>query len=99
MQKGQDDPYDSLNKAQIVEKTSIASASSYQFGGERMIKAQRGVLERQGLEDNGLSADGEEWRVPCEFFPSVFDDNTLLNCYLDRSVFTRPTLTSGHLYL
>ena len=31
---GQDDPYDSLNKARIVEKPSIASTSSYQFGGK-----------------------------------------------------------------
>ena len=64
---GQDD-YDSPNKARIVEKPSIASTSSYQFGGERMIKAQRGVLERQSLEDNCLSADGEEKSGVCEFF-------------------------------
>ena len=36
----QDDPYDLPNKARIVEKPSIASTSSYQFGGELMIKAQ-----------------------------------------------------------
>ena len=30
---GKDDPYDSPNKARIVEKPSIASTSSYQFGG------------------------------------------------------------------
>ena len=39
------------NKARIVEKPSIASTSSYQFGGERMIKAQRGVLEWQSQQD------------------------------------------------
>ena len=39
---GQDDPYDS---PRIVEKPSIASTSSYQFGGEQMIKAQQGILE------------------------------------------------------
>jgi serine/arginine repetitive matrix protein 2 len=38
--------YDSPNKARIVEKPSITSTSSYQFGGERMINAQRGVSER-----------------------------------------------------
>jgi hypothetical protein len=46
------------NKAQVVEKPSIAS--SFQFGGERMIKAQRGVLERQSLEDGCLIGEGEE---------------------------------------
>ena len=69
---GQDDPYDSPNKARIVEKPSIASTSSYQFGGERMIKAQRGVLERQSLEENCLSADGEDMSSSCEFFPHPF---------------------------
>ncbi|KAF8959872.1 hypothetical protein BDZ97DRAFT_1666634 [Flammula alnicola] len=59
MYKGQDQ-YDSPNKARIVEKPSIASTSSFQFGGERMIKAQHGLLERQSLEDSCLIADGEE---------------------------------------
>ncbi|TFK33165.1 hypothetical protein BDQ12DRAFT_448473 [Crucibulum laeve] len=54
------DYYESPNKARIVEKPSIASTSSYQFGGERMIKAQRGLLERQSLEDSCLIADGED---------------------------------------
>ena len=64
--KGQDDLYDSPNKARIVEKPSIAS--SHQFGDDRMIKAQRGVLERQSLEDSCLSADGEEMAGACESF-------------------------------
>ena len=68
----QDDHYDSPNKARIVEKPSIASTSSYQFGGERMIKAQRGVLERQSLEDNCLSADGEDLSSACKSFSGVF---------------------------
>lgn len=50
----------SSNKARIVEKPSIASTSSFQFGGERMIRAQRGLLERQSLEDSCLIADGED---------------------------------------
>jgi serine/arginine repetitive matrix protein 2 len=51
-----------------VEKASITSSTtSHQFGGERMIKAQRGLLERQSLEDNRLSADGEEMASACEF--------------------------------
>lgn len=62
-----DDYYDSPNKARIVEKPSIASTSSYQFGGERMIKAQRGLLERQSLEDSCLIADGEDFSNLSEF--------------------------------
>jgi hypothetical protein len=65
-------PYDSPNKAQILEKPSIASTSLYQFGGEQMIKAQWGVLEWQSLEDNCLSAEGEEILGACEFFLSSF---------------------------
>jgi hypothetical protein len=38
-----------------------------------MIKAQRGVLEHQNLEDNCLSADGEEMSNACKLFPPVFD--------------------------
>ncbi|KAK7047178.1 hypothetical protein VNI00_006844 [Paramarasmius palmivorus] len=39
---------------------SIASASSSIFGGERMIRARRGILERQSLEDSVLIAEGED---------------------------------------
>jgi hypothetical protein len=60
------DPYDSPNKARIIKKPLIASTFLYQFSGERMIKAQRGVLERQSLEDNCLSADGEEMSSDCK---------------------------------
>jgi len=76
--KGQENPYDSSNKARIVEKASIASSTtSYQFGGDRMIKAQRGLLERQSLEDSCLSADGEEMASACElFFRLLFDIDT-----------------------
>ncbi|CAA7271227.1 unnamed protein product [Cyclocybe aegerita] len=52
--------YESPSKARIVEKPSIASTTSFHFGGERMIKAQCGLLERQSLEDSCLIADGEE---------------------------------------
>ena len=67
MFKGQDDLYDSNKKTHIAEKPSVSSTSS-QFGGERMIKAQHGLLERQSLEDHCLSADGEELLSSCEFF-------------------------------
>ena len=58
--------HESPNKARIVEKPSIASASSFQFGDERMIKAQQGLLERQSLEDSCFVADGED-TSGCEF--------------------------------
>ncbi|KAH8836085.1 hypothetical protein DL96DRAFT_107990 [Flagelloscypha sp. PMI_526] len=45
---------------QIVEKPSLASASSFQFGGERMIRAQQGLLQRQSLEESALMAEGED---------------------------------------
>ncbi|GLB36845.1 hypothetical protein LshimejAT787_0311320 [Lyophyllum shimeji] len=52
---------ESPNKARIVEtKPSIASTSSSMFGGERMIKAKRGLFERPSLEDSCLIADGED---------------------------------------
>ena len=52
--------HDSPIEARIVEKPSIASTTSYKFGGERMIRAQRGLYERQSLEDSCLVADGED---------------------------------------
>jgi hypothetical protein len=52
--------HESPNKARIVEKPSIASASSIHFGDERMIKAQGGLLERQSLENSCFIADGED---------------------------------------
>ncbi|RDB27260.1 hypothetical protein Hypma_004359 [Hypsizygus marmoreus] len=65
---------ESPNKARIVEKPSIASTSSYTFGGERMIKAQRGLLERQSLEESCLIAEGED----------------LTNSFYNVPVFSRP---------
>ncbi|KAF8867965.1 hypothetical protein CPB84DRAFT_1810241 [Gymnopilus junonius] len=54
--------YESPNNARIVEKPSIASTSS-QFGGERMIRAQHGLLERQSLEESCLMAEGEDLSI------------------------------------
>lgn len=71
--KGFDGYHDSPNKARIVEKPSIASTSSYAFGGDRMVRATRGLLERQSLEDSVLIADGEDLSGSCE---------SLLSCYL-----------------
>src|SRR6188768_19790 len=58
--------YESPHKARIVEKPSIASTSSFQFGGERMIRAQHGLLERQSLEESCLIADGEDISNLCK---------------------------------
>ena len=58
--------YESPHKARIVEKPSIASTSSFQFGGERMIRAQHGLLERQSLEESCLIADGEDMSNLCK---------------------------------
>ena len=41
-------------------KPSIASTSSYQFGEDKIIKARRGLLDRQSLEESVLMAQGEE---------------------------------------
>ena len=92
-----EDLYDPSNKAWIVEKPPIASNSSSQFGGERMIKAQWGLLEWQSLEDSCLSADGDEMASACEFlFFDLFSPIVNTNCYLDcaMSVFTRPAPTT-----
>jgi serine/arginine repetitive matrix protein 2 len=51
---------------QIVEKPSITSTSSYTFGGERMINAQRGLLEQQSLEESALIAEGEDLSGSCK---------------------------------
>ncbi len=51
---------ESRNKAFIVEKSSISSTTSIQFGGEQMIKARQGLLERQSLEESCFIADGED---------------------------------------
>ncbi|KAI9060404.1 hypothetical protein FKP32DRAFT_1595485 [Trametes sanguinea] len=66
---------DSPNKSRLIEKPSIASTSSYQFGGERMIKARQGLLERQSLEDSALLAHGED----------------VLASLRERSIFSKPT--------
>ncbi|KAI0746236.1 hypothetical protein C8Q80DRAFT_1271161 [Daedaleopsis nitida] len=62
-------------KPRLVAQPSIASTSSYQFGGERMIKARQGLLERQSLEDSALMAQGED----------------LLASLREHSIFNRPS--------
>ncbi|KAF9560634.1 hypothetical protein CPC08DRAFT_466596 [Agrocybe pediades] len=80
---GKDTDYNNVespSKARIVEKPSIASTSSLHFGGDRMIKAQRGLLERQSLEESCLIADGEEMALASAAIHSM-----------TRPVFTRPS--------
>jgi len=80
--------HESPNKARIVEKPSIASASSFQFGDERMIKAQQGLLERQSPEDSFFVADGED-TSGCKFhtYFAGIDADEYVVC---MPVFTRP---------
>lgn len=47
-------------KSTIITKPSIASVTSTKFGGERMIQARKGLLERQSLEESCLIAEGGE---------------------------------------
>lgn len=56
----------------IIEKASIDSTSSSKFGGERMIRATKGLLERQSLEESCLIAEGEDLSASCEFSPQRF---------------------------
>ena len=51
---------ESPKEPRLAAQPSIASTSSFQFGGERMIKARQGLLERQSLEESALMAQGEE---------------------------------------
>ena len=50
---------ESPKEPRLLAQPSIASTSSFQFGGERMIKAQQGLLELRSLEDNADIAHGE----------------------------------------
>jgi len=59
----------SPGKSIIIVKPSIASVTSTEFGGERMIKAKKGLLDSQSLEESCLIADGEE---PASFGMFIF---------------------------
>ena len=58
----------SPKKARIIKEPSIASAFSTKFGDERMIKATKGLLQRQSLEESCLVAEGEgeDSSISCE---------------------------------
>ncbi len=56
-------------KARIVMKPSIASTLvSTKFGGEQMIRAQHGLLDRCSLEESCLVAEGGDMSFSCKFF-------------------------------
>jgi serine/arginine repetitive matrix protein 2 len=57
---------DSPKRPHIIEKASVISTSSSKFGGERMIKAQKGILQRLSLEESALIAEGEDTSGICE---------------------------------
>ena len=76
-------------KSIIVAKPSIASVTSTGFGGERMIKARKGLLERQSLEESCLIADGEELATFGMVLLSVIRFRS--ECYLAQDLsFSRP---------
>jgi serine/arginine repetitive matrix protein 2 len=58
-------------KSVVITRPSIASVTSTKFGDERMIRARKGLLERQSLEDSCLIANGEELGSFGTVFPSV----------------------------
>jgi hypothetical protein len=87
--------HSSPNKARIIEKPSIASTSSFKFGGERMISAKRGLLERQSLEDSCLVAEGEDSTGSCMchiLWVGIITDVLLAGHVVP--VFTRPAPSS-----
>ncbi|KZS91528.1 hypothetical protein SISNIDRAFT_551016 [Sistotremastrum niveocremeum HHB9708] len=56
----EDDGFDnSMEKARLVEKPSLASAQSVHFGEGRVALAQKGLLQRQSLEISCLTGEGE----------------------------------------
>ena len=55
----------SPDKARLMEKSSVGS---HKFGEKRMSLAQKGLLERQSLEDSCLSGEGEDSSASCELF-------------------------------
>ena len=81
----------SPNEARIVVKPSIDSRTPHKFGGERMIRAQRGIYERQSLEESCLTADGEDLSIP-RTWPLGYFVLSDMYTFTDRiqPVFSRP---------
>ena len=72
-------------KSVVVTKPSIASVSSTKFGGERMIQARKGLLERQSLEESCLIGDGEEFASFGMFLPQTKAPRFLTPPYSPRT--------------
>ncbi|KAJ3980260.1 hypothetical protein F5890DRAFT_1557848 [Lentinula detonsa] len=83
----------------IIEKASIVSTSSSKFGGERMIKATRGVLERQSLEESCLIAEGEDlsasYSLPVFTRPSPATRSRSSTCTSSSSGVDTPPLSAS----
>ena len=80
--------HESPDEARIVEQSSIASVSSFQFGDDRMIMAQKGLLERQSLEGSCFVAYGED-SAGCECRGTIAAIGAN-ESVLSMPVFTRP---------
>ncbi|KAJ3769941.1 hypothetical protein FB446DRAFT_766043 [Lentinula raphanica] len=83
----------------IIEKASIVSTSSSKFGGERMIKATRGVLARQSLEESCLIAEGEDlsasYSLPVFTRPSPATRSRSSTCTSSSSGADTPPLSAS----
>ena len=84
--KSQDNPFQILKEAHIVQKPSIASTSSYQFCGEHMIKAQRGLLGGKVWKIVAWVQMARKWGLPVSISPS-FSDYERTSLYLDCAGF------------
>ncbi|KAJ3908042.1 hypothetical protein F5879DRAFT_794348 [Lentinula edodes] len=83
----------------IIEKASIDSTSSSKFGGERMIRATKGLLERQSLEESCLIAEGEDlsasYSVPVFTRPSPTTRSRSSTCTSSSSGVDTPPLSAS----
>ncbi|KAJ4485212.1 hypothetical protein J3R30DRAFT_3696531 [Lentinula aciculospora] len=85
--------------ARIVEKASIVSTSSSKFGGERMIRATKGLLERQSLEESCLIAEGEDlstsYSIPVFTRPNSASRSRSSTCTSSSSGVDTPPLSAS----
>ncbi|KIK67170.1 hypothetical protein GYMLUDRAFT_69362 [Collybiopsis luxurians FD-317 M1] len=83
----------------IIEKASIVSTSSSKFGGERMIRARKGILERQSLEESCLIASGEDlsptYSLPVFSRPSPTTRSRSSTCTSSSSGADTPPLSAS----
>ncbi|KAJ3912173.1 hypothetical protein F5877DRAFT_85100 [Lentinula edodes] len=90
---------DQSGHVRIIEKASIDSTSSSKFGGERMIRATKGLLERQSLEESCLIAEGEDlsasYSVPIFRPPSPTTRSRSSTCTSSSSGVDTPPLSAS----